>query len=44
MQGIPVFKTYQAEVDDSYEDLYNREKKEALLILYLLFADGVCPA
>ena len=44
MQGIPVFKTYQAEVDDSYEDLYNREKKEALLILYLLFGDSVCPA
>ena len=29
MQDIPVFKTYQAEVDDSYEDLFNREKKKA---------------
>ena len=29
MQDIPVFKTYQAEVDDSYEDLFSREKKKA---------------
>ena len=29
MQDIPVFKTYQAEVDDSYEDLFDREKKKA---------------
>lgn len=29
MQGIPIFKTYQAEVKDSHEELFNREKKEA---------------
>lgn len=29
MQDIPVFKTYQAEVDDSYEEAFTRKKKEA---------------
>ena len=29
MQDIPVFKTYQAEVDDSYEESFTRKKKEA---------------
>lgn len=33
MQDIPVFKTYQAEVDDSYEESFTRKKKEAYDVL-----------
>ena len=33
MQGIPIFKTYQAEVDDSYEESFTRKKKEAYDVL-----------